>query len=139
MNIAEWRASRQITKDLPSGLTTDLRRVSLLDLIGQGKIPNTLFGMISNLDKGEVEITPELIAEITPMLNVLVKATMVNPPVADASDADHIGLDEMEFVDKLFIFQWANAAIKGVAPFLQQPAGDVAATPGVQDVSNPSQ
>ncbi len=103
MNLQEWREKRQRGEDatLPSGLVVRLRKVSLLDLAEQGRIPTTLAPKISEIASGK---TPSLrldqIGEMAEAINIVAAACLVEP--------DDLDVAELPYDDRLAIFQWAG-------------------------------
>lgn len=119
-NLAVWRANRNHELTLPSGLVVLVRDASVMDLVINGNIPQTLMGMIvdaANSD-GKVDLSKfssdngfgALLTEIT-------KMCVVDPPLADIGDDDHIGLDEISGADRMAIFQHANREVEQVKSF----------------------
>lgn len=139
MKLNEWREKRQTTLTLPSGLEVKVKRISLLDLVGSGKIPNTLYGMVKKVDSGKVKLEPEALQELGPLLNAVAVGCLVEPAIADTADETHIGVDELPFEDKLFLFQWSNEEAKRLAPFRGEQAGDLGAVPGGDDIQQPTE
>lgn len=61
MNLDEWRARRAegIEAELPSGLTVQLRRVSIPDIIRHGNVPKNLSKMVEDGLFGRPIVTGE--------------------------------------------------------------------------------
>lgn len=119
MDLQAWRASRKTTKTLPSGLEVILKRVSLLDLAMNGDIPNTMAGMVDDMidQTKTVEVKATDFKEYGDVINLVVKACVLEPAVADESDETHLGLREMPMEDRLEIFDWANEGVEQLHPF----------------------
>jgi hypothetical protein len=50
-------------------------------------------------------------------LNTVALATIVEPPVSENGDDDHLGLDEINGDDKMAIFNWVNREVEQLRPF----------------------
>lgn len=133
MNLRDWRQSRRETRTLPSGLEVTLKRVSLLDLAMNGDIPNTLSGMVDDMidqDK-TVQVKSSDFGQYGEVINLVVKACVVEPAIADEADDLHLSLGEIPMEDRLEIFDWANQGVEQLAPFRAQQEEPVeAAHPG---------
>ena len=118
MDLKAWRENRKGEKRvLPSGLVVKVRRCDLLDLAAQGQIPAPLAAMVGNLVTTGMTINMENFGEYATVVNMLVKACLIDPPVAEESDSDHIGLDELPMKDRIAIYNWANEGVAWLAPF----------------------
>jgi hypothetical protein len=127
-NLAEWRASLQETITLPSGLGVTLRKVALLDLVAQGKIPTPLLGLIESLSNNPKLLNDfkiEDVPQFTAMLDIVVRAAVIDPPLGESADDEHLQVGELTLDDKMMIFNWGNAGTKAIAPFSGgSPAGE---------------
>jgi hypothetical protein len=118
-----------------SGLVIKAKQVSLQDLMLQGKIPDSLSGLVNSTLQGKkLEMTAEHLPLLAEMFGVVIKACAVEPPVADVGDEDHLGLNELKFEDQEFIFNWANAEAIALTPFRQQHREPGAAAPVGEDL-----
>jgi len=123
-NLAAWRASRNHELPLPSGLVVLVRDASIMDLVINGNVPQTLMSMIVDAAKtdGAVDLSKFsgdngfgiLVTEMT-------KICVVDPPIADFADDDHIRLDEISGADRMAIFQHANREVEQVKSFRSKP------------------
>jgi hypothetical protein len=118
MNLQEWR-QRGETETLPSGLAVRYVEVSLLDLAMNGEIPAPLVGVVDRLlnDEEDVEIELEDFTQMAPLINNLIKAALVDPPVADEPDATHLGVEELPATDRLFLFNRLHKEAQRLEPF----------------------
>lgn len=117
MNLEEWRKGEEYV--LPSGLVVRLKRVSLLDLVTQGQIPVTLTAQTEALiDSGRFKIAS--FQEFAPVLDLLVRACVKEPPIADVPDEGHVGINEVSVDDKLAIFAWATSEVSLMKKFRQE-------------------
>ncbi len=127
--LRAWREKRRMGEryELPSGLVVQVRRVSLLDLAERGQIPAPLVGMVNKLLSPTSEaLTVKNAPEFAEAINLVVKASVVDPPVADVPDDEHLGVTELPIGDRLALFNWANSSAERLRPFrggTGEPAG----------------
>ena len=134
-SASQWKQGEVV--QLPSGKVAKLKKPDVLDLIMQdGKVPDALAPLIfsnpnADLSKlGQVELTPEVLTALIPTLNRMVKACFMEPRVADNPGEDEISVGDVDFKDKLYLFQWAlGGEGQAATTFPQKQAGSVA---GVQ-------
>jgi hypothetical protein len=123
MNLQEWRAKQQLgeTFTLPSGLEVRLRKIGLLDLAAQGKIPTTLAPRINEMMKNNGMISSDLeqLVQFVELLNIVCTACLVSP--------DGLDVAELPYEDKLAIFNWASAMSAKLSPFRSEQAEFMAA------------
>jgi len=103
MNLEEWRAARAEGEEaeLPSGLTVKLRKVSVMDLAKQGKIPTTLQPQFDKFAKQQqAKMTLADLKEFAPMVELVCRACIVEPEGLDVA--------ELPFTDQIAVFGWAN-------------------------------
>jgi hypothetical protein len=119
-NLAKWRANRKHELTLPSGLIVEVRDATMTDLVLAGTLPPALLAEVEKgasggqADLSRLAGTPDF----GKLVNELVKVCVVDPPIADQTDDEHIGLDELTGDDRMAIFTWANrevAAMKEAA------------------------
>jgi hypothetical protein len=129
--LAQWRSSRLTELTLPSGMTVWAKDVSMTDLMLTGKLPDVMLDMAEDASKnGAVSVDLKKMAkngaELAALMDTLVKLCVVEPPIADHGDDDHLGLDEISGTDKMFIFNWANREVEKLRPFREGEAQPVA-------------
>lgn len=145
-NLAEWRASRlHEIDDLPSGLPIIVKDVSLQDLVMMEgvEIPNTLLDMMFDNDAkqvkgaddalGDSEVILQMMrskAEFNQLLNEMVRACLVEPKLGDKPDDEHITLEELNFADKMHIFNFLNREVQELRRFPDATDAEKAAQPG---------
>ena len=118
--LDNWRKDVVEEIVLPSGNAALVRKVKLLDLAVNGKIPVPLLGTVEEMvGKGE-NLTVDDMTKFGDVLNIVVKASFVDPAVADNGDDTHLGIDEISFTDKIEVFRWANEEGYKLAPFRQE-------------------
>ena len=124
MDLAQWREQRAQGRGfvLPSGLEVRLKRVSLMDLAAQGEVPAPLTGLVNQvMSSGLASITVENAAEYEAAINLVVKAAMVEPRVAEAASSDAVGVQELPIIDRLAIFRECNRYAEELKPFRREP------------------
>ncbi len=118
-SVSEWRDGRFKEMTLPSGNVMKLKRVGLMDLIEQGGLPDTLSAMASELaSKQQVRVLS--VAELkqyADVVNLVVKAAAVEPKVADAPSAETLDVHEIDWVDRVQVYNWANGGTTLLRPF----------------------
>jgi hypothetical protein len=133
--LAAWRATLTEEITLPSGLVVTVKHVTLEDVIMTGEIPKPLMGMITALQaQANSGLTVDQLADFMPVVDRTVRLAIVNPPVADVADDDHLSIAELPAKDRLALFSWLVKPAEALAPFLPESAGVVAAAPGGDSV-----
>lgn len=130
VTLAQWRASRVHDLSLPSGLTVTVRDASVMDLIIDGKLPQTLLSMIVDETKDQAQVDLSMFSgsnDYGALINGMVRICVVDPPVADVADETHLGIDELPGEDKLAIFNYANREVEQVKSFRAEPAAVIPA------------
>ena len=134
--LAAWRAGRTEEVALPSGLTVTARRITLEDVIMSGDIPKPLLGMIDKLrtEAAGDALTVERLVEFMPVVDRTVRMAIIDPPLADVADDEHMSIDELPAADRLALFSWLVQPAAKLAGFRAEPGGVVAVAPGGDDV-----
>ena len=136
--LAAWRkatAPREI--DLGDGLTVLVRRVRLQDLIVTGSVPVTLIDDAAAAQKRLTKkgrATADDTRQILPMIDAVVLAVVIDPPLALVADDDHLALESISPDQRMKIFEAVNSEAAALRPFRGQPDGDEAAARGGDDV-----
>lgn len=125
MNLSEWREQRRQTVDvvLPSGLTVQLlKRVSILDVVWQGDVPQTLAtqfdGLVQAAQKGGGVVSVAQAREFRPLVDLVCQAALAGP--------EGLAVDELPAEDRLFIFTQVNQEAQALAPFRAEAGESVA-------------
>jgi hypothetical protein len=134
--LAQWRAKRTEEVTLPSGLVVTAKRITLEDVIMSGEIPKPLMGMIDQLrqEAAADALTVDRLVEFMPVVNRTVAMAIIDPPIAEVGDDDHLAVDEIPVKDRLALFSWLVQPAAALAPFRAEQAGVVAPAPGGGDV-----
>jgi hypothetical protein len=141
--LAQFRANQLHQLTLPSGLSVWVKDLTMMDLMLTGKLPPSLIDFADDAQKnGKAEIDLKKIArsgaEFKYLLDMVVLTCVVEPPIAEQADDDHLGLDEMNGDDKMAVFNWINREVSELKPFREgeaellavvQPGNGVRAAP----------
>lgn len=119
MDLATWRAKKQAGErfTLPSGLVVALRKASLLDLAEQGRIPAPLTGAVDALLSERRTLTVQTAREFLEVVNVVVMATVIDPPISAEAGEGLLGVGELSVADRLAIYDWATEETAALRPF----------------------
>jgi hypothetical protein len=136
---------------LPSGLVVKARRVELQTFILQGTVPNPLMEIITEaLEKGDKANIPamvgveegkvdlDMVNDMFAMVEEVVVESVVEPQIhrepEKESDRDDslLYVDEVEAMDKMFIFQWAVGGTSDLESFLEEAGADLDALAKMQ-------
>jgi hypothetical protein len=141
LSLTEWRARQVEDVVLPSGLAVKVKRVGLKELAAQGRIPETLLGIIQQAMDGsgeeggpKIKIQLKDLGAIGEAYDLVAKACLVYPKVANQADDEHLSVDEIPFEDKEFIFERSNQEAVSLAPFPSGSAASGGASPDVEIV-----
>ena len=120
--LAEWRSRQLQELTLPSGLVVFLRDVTVTDLAMTGKLPPSIIDLAEKTnEEGKQELSlKELlgnVSEVNILLDMLPCLAVVEPPIAEIADDDHIGVNEISKDDKMFLLQWVFRETPVVTPF----------------------
>lgn len=136
MDLKTWRATREVSQTLPSGLTVRARKAELLDLVTQGAIPTPLLGMVDEMTgQGGQTVPVTELSKYVELIDVVVQAIIVDPPLAAVADEEHLSIKEVPFTDRLFLFNQASGGAASLVPFSAQPATGADAAPAGEHVS----
>lgn len=118
-SVKEWLDSQFKEMTLPSGNVMTLKRVGLMDLIEAGDIPDTLSGLTAELaSKQQVRsLTMEELKHYAEIVNLVVKAAAYEPKVADQPGEGTLGVRQIDFIDRVEIYKWANGGATTLRPF----------------------
>jgi hypothetical protein len=136
MDLKSWREKRIEGEqfDLQSGLSVRLRRCDLMDLAVLGNVPTPLVDEVDMLlSNTKTELKVEDFPRFAPVINLVVKACMIEPEIADQADETHLGIDELPMLDRFAIYNWAIRGLQPLVPFRDRQRGAARhAEPAVQ-------
>jgi len=120
--LAQFRSKQIQELGLPSGTTVFVKDVTMTDLMLTGKLPDVMLDIAQEAsDGGKASMDLKQIAkngqEFKALLDVLTRLCVVEPPIADVGDDEHLGIDEISGDDKMTIFNWANREVEQIKPF----------------------
>ena len=129
--LAQFRANQIKELPLPSGTVVFVKDVTMTDLMLTGKLPDSLLDVSQQaVSQGKENVDLKAIsrngAEFKVMLDTLARLCIVEPPIADVGDDDHLGIDEISSDDKMAIFNWVNREVEQLKPFREGEAEPVA-------------
>jgi len=141
--LAEWRSNNYQEVELPlSGRILQVRDIGVIDLVVEGKIPNTMMDLVQQLSDGkmnETQMMKEHSAEFGALIDIVFVHAVVYPPVAAEPDDDHISPKEFVYGDKLALFTWVNREAQIVRPFRQGNGKSVAVALDEQNLRDETQ
>ncbi|MPQ32442.1 esterase [Clostridium estertheticum] len=106
-------------KEIP--FNVKVKRVSLLNLVRKGVIPNTLLSAAEELFYGKKSSKGVDLKEMTKVMFIMAENALVEPSI---KDLDSVGL---EFTDEqiVAIFNYTQEGIKEIEPFREEPKDNV--------------
>ncbi|RPI92883.1 MAG: hypothetical protein EHM40_11570 [Chloroflexi bacterium] len=130
--LAQWRASRVKDLTLPSGLDLKVRDVSMTDLMLSGRLPDSMLDFAQDASaQGAKDIDLKAMVknghDFQLLIDEVVMLCVVEPPIAKQPDDEHLGIDELNGDDKMFIFNWVNREVEQLRPFREGEAQPPAA------------
>lgn len=127
---------------VPSGNTCLVRTPGMQVFVRRGMIPNSLMPIVQEaIQKGKppsnkalnLEQTPEMLEEMMEVMDNVTIYCVVEPKVAPAPaddeerDENILYVDEVDFMDKLFIFQYAVGGTADLEKFRKESGFDMGA------------
>ena len=143
---ADWRKPREegYVIRLPSGNMARLRPVALDVLIISGKLPDLLTQLAAKslwaeTDTATIGDQVELAKGYAELINIIVPAAMMEPRIVEKPQADdEISLDDLQFSDKVAIFQLASGGTTLLQNFRDEQTPNVEPVrDGESDLSAP--
>ena len=149
----EWKASRTVELDLPSGNVALVRNPGMQHFLKTGVIPDPMIAMVQKLIAGEEkEFNPSdfisdenSLMEVFSLFDRVLVEVVVEPKVLmppeneDDRDEECLYADEVDFEDKSFIFQFAVGGTKDLEEYLQQQKEAVDTLQSGQGLEMPTQ
>ena len=120
--LAKWRADRIHELTMPSGLQVKVRDVTMTDLMFTGKLPQVMIDLAQeSAEQGKIKLDLKMLTEnaqeFRQLVDTLILLCVVEPPIAEQADEEHLSLDEMNGDDRMFIFNWVNREVEQVRSF----------------------
>ncbi len=134
---SEWRKPREEGYEITllSGRTAKLRPVALDVLISSGGLPDVLTPFAAQTlwqerEPDEIADAAEMAKSYSELINAIVPAAFLYPKVVEnPEEDDEIGLDDIDFADKIQVFNLATAGAMALRKFRDQQGGNVEAGP----------
>lgn len=128
---SDWKQGEVV--QLPSGKVARLKKPDVINLIlANGRIPDVFMPILFGKDarqgqSADIELTPELLQDMLPMMNTIIQVCFVEPRIVDNPDENTLGVNDVAWADKLWVFQWVfGGQGHAAATFPRQQAGNVA-------------
>ena len=140
-SASEWRKAREVGEvvQLMSGKWIRLRPVSLDRLIMSGKLPDLLTPVAARTlwietDLETIGEQAELARSYTELVNTIVPLAVMEPKIVEnPQEDDEISLDDIEFRDKVAIFQLATQGAEMLKSFRE---GQISALENISNSEN---
>ena len=132
---AAWRSPRTegYLIQLPSGCVARLRPVALDVLIQNVTIPDLLSDLAAKSLWEEtasetIAADPKLALQYMQLINCIVPAAMLEPVIVESPSAENeIALDDLDFTDKLSVFNLAIGPVEALRRFRDKQRADLQA------------
>jgi len=130
--LAQFRADQIKELALPSGTVVFVKDATMTDLMLTGKLPDMLLDIAEeSASNGQASLDLRKVSKNGPefkiLLDMLTRLCVVEPPIADVGDDDHLGIDEITADDKMAIFNWAYREVEQLKSFREGEIESVAA------------
>lgn len=138
----QWRKAREVgeTIRLPSGNIATLRPVPLDQLMLSGKIPDLLTpiaarSLWAETDTSNIADQVETAKGFAELINLIVPLAVLRPRIVDNPQSDdEISLEDIDFSDKIAIFQLATGGSQTLSLFREQQEKRLEPVPDSEDV-----
>lgn len=125
---AQWRKAREegVVVTLPSGNVARLRPVALDVLVTSGEVPDLLTPLAARMLYGEVgdeelQGVAEVARGTAKLCNLVCRAAFVEPRIVDDPQAeDEVALEDVDFTDRMAVFQVAIQGARSLETFRDQ-------------------
>lgn len=155
-SVSDFKKATGHLIKLPSGQTCRARRPGMDLFVKQGMIPNSLMPMVtkalsehkppSQRDVGRsLDVTTELLSEMGKMYDAIAAYVITEPTVLPTPeqesdrDPEQLYADELEFEDKMFLFNWAVGGSSDVERFRKEQASALESLQPSEDVELPAE
>lgn len=140
----EWKkkSAQGVPLQVPSGNTALVRNPGMEVFLRKGLVPNSLMPLVrqgmtgKELDVKAEDITDDQLNDLVSLFDAVTCYCVIDPPVAPVPaqeserDPETLYVDEVDFEDKQFIFQWAVGGTRDVEQFRKEQAASVDAVRG---------
>lgn len=135
-NIAKWRESLIHEMELSNGITIFVHDIDLTDLMLEGNLPDFVLNSANKAAAGgniqidlkqiNFELSQKDMEASKKMLDTIVKLAVIEPPIADVGDEEHLSIREIKLSDKMAILDWVNREVEQIHSFREGEAEPVA-------------
>lgn len=130
---AQWRKPREegVNITLLSGNTATIRPVALDVLVSSGKLPDLLTPIAAQTlwrerDPQDIADAADTAKQYADLINAVIPAAFLYPKVVEEPEADdEIALDDIEFGDKVQVFNLATAGALTLRKFRERQVANV--------------
>lgn len=139
----QWKkASVGQALQVPSGNTALVRNSGMQVFLTKGLIPNSLMPIVRQAMSGKQpdikldEVTEDQLADMVALFDAIVVHCVVEPTVlpvpADGEErsTEALYVDDVDFDDKMFIFQWVVGGTRDLEQFRKEQAASVESVRG---------
>lgn len=142
----DWKSSNAHEVEVPSGNVALVRRKGMQAFLKKGMIPNSLMPIVQkaiksgdfDMKEGLENLDEKMLQDIMDMYDTVVVECVVQPKVTavptddegnalpyDQREEGLLYVDEVDFEDKVFLFQWVVGGTKDLEQFRQQQSAAV--------------
>jgi hypothetical protein len=120
-SISAWRKRREEGElyTLPSGNVALLQRVHIMALVEQGQVPDTLTNLVAQMvsENPRMQISMKDLKHYAEVVNLVVCAAFVAPVVRAEPGEGSLGVQELDFSDRVAVFEWCHLPTRKLEPF----------------------
>ncbi len=140
---SQWKkASAGTPLQVPSGNTALVRSSGMQIFLTKGLIPNSLLPIVRQAMSGKQvdlkaeDITEDQLADMVMLFDAIVVHCVIEPTVlpvpaeGEERDPEALYVDDVDFDDKMFIFQWVVGGTRDLEQFRKEQAAGVDAVRG---------
>lgn len=137
-SVQQWKKAAQgVPLEVPSGNTALVRNVGMQVFLQKGLVPNSLMPIVRKAMSGKDpdiklnDITEDQLQDMLALFDAVVVHCVVQPEVqpvpADGEERadDVLYVDEVDFDDKQFIFQWVVGGTRDLEKFREEQAASL--------------
>lgn len=151
-DVSSWKKKSRGMEpvEVPSGNKAIIRRKPMETFLKAGLIPNDLMPIVkkamqqgkADLDAGQIMEDPRKITAVFDLIDMIVVECVVEPKVYKAPlreedrDEDTLYVDEVDWDDRQFIYQYALGSVADLEEFRQRQTPDVEPVQPREDVED---
>lgn len=134
----QWKkASAGTPLQVPSGNTALVRNSGMQVFLTKGLIPNSLLPIVRKAMSGKEpeinldDITEDQLADMVTLFDAITVHCVVEPAVlpvpadGEVRDSEALYVDDVDFDDKMFIFQWVVGGTRDLEQFRKEQAASM--------------